>query len=408
MNKSSTSGPVLTHGRRSWMVLAVAALVAGGAGCGSDDDAPAGSVAARSTQADAGSEVVGAAKKIVAASDGKLVFAASERPVRASDIEPYGSWRGPAEAPQPKPGLDVQVIVCTKQAPACVDGAKGVQEAGKALGWTVEVIDGGGTPQGFSGAFDTAFSRDPDAIVGLAVPTAAVADKLKAAKDRGIVTVAAGDVPVGSERYDAYVPFPMSAQAAVMAWSEIARTDGKAKTVLIEDRGFPNEVEAVATYEEVMAQCSGCETSKVTWQVTDSGNPTKVAALVRGALNEQPDATAVYVPYGLGLPAVTQAVAASGKAESVRIISKGADGVSLPSVVEGDSLSTAGSSLAWAGWAAMDQVVRGTADAEYLEGTKSGLGTALFTKETAPASGAFDDLDGLLDFKAKYRELWGR
>lgn len=383
---------------------AVCALALGA--CGSDDD-DGGSSAAGTSTAAAG-DVVSGAQALVDQTMGKLTYSETDFPTKPDEITEYGDWRGPTSAPAPKEGANVQVIVCTKGAAACVDAAEGVQAAGEALGWDVEVIDGGGTPQGFAKAFDTAFSRNADAIIGIAVPTLAVGDKLEEAKSRDIVTVVTGDVePDEGTTYDGYVSFRMPFMESLLAYAEIARTDGKANSIVVTDPSFPSLVEAMGQYKKVMETCDGCSTSDVSWKITDAADPTKVNSIISGALSKDPDATAITVPYAVGLPAVIQAVSSAGKSEDVQVLVKDGDEVGLQAVRDGQVAYNAGASPTWAGWASVDQAIRGMAGEDYLTPEQIGLGLVTFDKETVPAEGTIDDWDGMIDYAAEYQKAWG-
>lgn len=394
---------------RSWsrgaLLAAGAACVLALGACGSDDD-DGGSSAGTSTAA--AGDVVSGAQTLVDQTMGKLAYSDTDFPTEPSQITEYGEWRGPTSAPAPKEGANVQVIVCTKTSAACMDAAEGVQAAGEALGWTVQVVDGAGTPQGFASAFDTAFSRDPDAIIGIAVPTQAVGEKLTEAKEQDIVTVVTGDVePESGTKYDAYVSFRMPFMESLLAYAEIARTNGEANTIVVTDPGFPSLVEAMGQYEEVFKTCDGCKTTGVNWKITDAADPTKVQSIISGALAKNPDATSISVPYAVGLPAVIQAVESAGKAEDVKILVKDGDEVGLQAVREGQVEYNAGASPTWAGWASVDQAIRGMAGEDYLTPEQIGLGLVTFDQETAPAEGTIDDWDGMIDFAAEYQKAWG-
>jgi ribose transport system substrate-binding protein len=400
------------RGTFSWSAVAVVmALLATAvlAACGSSDKSSSSTTAGSSTAAaksgDAG--VVAQSKKVVALSNGKLVYSANPTPDKASDIVPYGDWRGPSSAPPHQSGKKVTIILCTKQAAACVAAGNAAKAAAANLGWSANIVDGGGTPQGFATAWDSAINGKSDAIMGIAVPTAAVGDKLTKAKQAGIVTVATGDVPPASgTAYDAYVPFPMPTMNAILAYNEIARTNGKANTILIEDPGFPSLVQAADEYVKIMKQCSGCKTKVVKWQITDAADPTKVQKIIAGAIASNAGATAIVMPYGIGEPAVIQAVDSAGKTSQIKVIAKDADPVGLGAVAQGSSPYNAGASPQWAGWASIDQIIRGLAKKPYLEGAQTGLGVTLFTPQNAPKSGNIDDFNGLIDYAAKYKQIW--
>src|SRR5271155_621899 len=59
---------------------------------------------------------------------------------------PQAKWTGPTTSAKPESGKSIYVITCASQGIGCVRAAKGVEEAGAALGWQVRTIDGRGDP----------------------------------------------------------------------------------------------------------------------------------------------------------------------------------------------------------------------------------------------------------------------
>ena len=158
----------------TWRVMAAVAATCTAltlAACGDEEESPTGGGAASSDDG-GGSEVVTQATAVRDEAKEGMVYGTKQSPVAREEIEAYGEWRGPTEAPAPADAANVQIILCTKQAASCVDAGNAAAEAAKTLGWTAEVIDGGGTPQGFARAYDTAMGGKADAIIGIAVPAA--------------------------------------------------------------------------------------------------------------------------------------------------------------------------------------------------------------------------------------------
>ena len=395
----------LTNGRLAFTVGAVVAALALGA-CGDDDDSSDSGSSGTTAASDSSSSAVADAKKVFDLANGKLVYSKAEEPSGASDIEAYGDWRGPTSAPAHEAGKNVQIIVCTKAAVACVAAAEGAKEAAEQLGWKAEIIDGKGTPQGFASAFSTAEQRNADAIVTMAVPTAAVGNLLEKAKKAGIITIAVGDKePASGTKYDAYVPFPMPTMNTVLAYADINNTGGKSNTIVFEDPGFPVLTQSAAQYRKILDTCSDCKATAQKMQITDAADPTKASTIIQSSLSKDPNATGIALPYAIPLPAAIQAVESTGK-DDIAIMAKDADEVGLKAVADGSSLYNAGSSVVWAGWAGMDQIVRGLGKAEYLGPTETGIGVTLFTKENAPKDGNIENFSGLIDYKAEYEKIW--
>jgi ribose transport system substrate-binding protein len=154
-------------------VLLAATLAAIAAGCGGDDSG--GSSGTTSASSGAEDSTVAAAQSVVDAGVKGLV--AAKDPAKPeleldplTDFEPVTEWTGPTEPAKAPAGKNVQVISCATVAPACRDLANGAVNGAKALGWKADYIDGKASIAGYVDAFQTALSRNPDAIVTVALP----------------------------------------------------------------------------------------------------------------------------------------------------------------------------------------------------------------------------------------------
>jgi ribose transport system substrate-binding protein len=367
----------------------------------------AGSTAGSSPNDDSSSSsVVAGARRVLQMLQSGWIYSKVPAPTEASQIEPYTSWLGPTQAPKPASKARVEVIVDTFQSVAAKASADGAVAAGRKLGWTVDEIDGQGSVQGFDQAFATAFSRNPQAIITIALSTQQIQDQLAIARSRGIITVAAVDVPPATGvKADAYVSFPQALMEVALAFEEIARTNGHARSIVLTDPGYVVTSGAMDAYANVMATCGGCKVYRANFLVSDTSDPAKVAADIAGELNSHPDATTLDLPFSLGLPAVIQAVKASGR--NITILCKDGDSVGLEAVANGSIYADAGASVTWLGWATIDQVIRGLAKQPYLPGDLAGLGVAVATKANVPANGYIDGIAGIPNYVAEYEKTWG-
>lgn len=339
-----------------------------------------------------------------------FVWSKTNSPTLASQIVPYGKWRGPTTAPTPAKTAIVDVIVCTSGSVACSEAGQGVQAAAALLGWTVHVYDGGFNPAGYATAYASAMADKPNAIIGVAVPADQVQAQLAAAKAAGVITVGVGDIPpstVGDIPYDSYVDFRMPLMESMLAYYEIAKTNGKANTIVGTDTSFGSLIQAMKQYDNVMATCSTCKVHNIKWSLTDAFNAATITADINGALAADRKANAISLPYSIVEPTVIAALAAASKTSSVRLFSKDADAAGLNAVLQGQSAGNAGASAAWAGWAGVDQVIRGMAKAKYLTIAQQGIGVAFFTKSNAPKSGNIDDYPPVPNYPNYYKHAWG-
>jgi ribose transport system substrate-binding protein len=393
-------------------MVAAAAVVLTAAGAATASAAHRPASAGTTAGTTAGSEapagdILADAKRISDLAKAGLVWAATDSDVAAADIVAQTSWLGPTETPAPPKDVNLQIIICAPGT-ACETAANYAVEAAKALGWTAEIVPGAGTPESFAQAFDTALSKKPNVIMSMAIPDVLVGASLQKARDAGVVTVSVADVPAASsaDAYDAYVSYRMPLMHQVNAYNMIAESNGAANVLIVNDSAFPNLVESNNQMKKVLDQCTGCTSTMVDWQITDALDPVKADGVITSALQSNPDANYLVVPYSIGMSSVIEAVRKAGKADSVKIVSKDGDQIGLQAVASGGSAFNAGVSLEWVAYAGVDQAIRGVAKAPYLGPEALGLGVHLFTKDNTPADG-MADYTPYLDFKAQYLKLWG-
>lgn len=393
-------------------MVAAAAVVLTAAGGATASAAHRPASAGTTAGTTAGSEapagdILADAKRISDLAKAGLVWAATDSDVAAADIVAQTSWLGPTETPAPPKDVNLQIIICAPGT-ACETAANYAVEAAKALGWTAEIVPGAGTPESFAQAFDTALSKKPNVIMSMAIPDVLVGASLQKARDAGVVTVSVADVPAASsaDAYDAYVSYRMPLMHQVNAYNMIAESNGAANVLIVNDSAFPNLVESNNQMKKVLDQCTGCTSTMVDWQITDALDPVKADGVITSALQSNPDANYLVVPYSIGMSSVIEAVRKAGKADSVKIVSKDGDQIGLQAVASGGSAFNAGVSLEWVAYAGVDQAIRGVAKAPYLGPEALGLGVHLFTKDNTPADG-MADYTPYLDFKAQYLKLWG-
>lgn len=335
------------------------------------------------------------------------MFAAADSDVASTDIVAQTGWLGPESTPAPPADVNLQIIICAPGT-ACETAANYAVEAAEAIGWTAEIVPGAGTPESFTQAFDTALSKSPDVIMTMAVPDVLVGASLAKAKEQGVVTISVADAPnaSGPDAYDAYVSYRMPLMHQVNAYNIIAETSGKANVILINDSAFPNLVESNKQFQKVTSQCADCTVKVVDWQITDALDPVKADSAITAALQANPDATHLVLPYSIGMSSVVEAVRKAGKTDSVKVVSKDGDEIGLQAIASGGSSANAGVSLEWVAYAGVDEAIRGVTKSGYTPTESLGLGVHLFTTANTPADGAADYTQ-FFDYKAKYLELWG-
>lgn len=376
------------------------------AACGDDDDVSGTTTSGAETTAEA-SDLLGEAERISNLAIEELVWAPTDSDVAPGDIVEQTGWLGPKETPAPPAEANVQIVICAPGT-ACEVAGEFAKQAAESLGWTAEIVPGEGTPESFATAFDSALAKNPDVIIGVAIPDVLVGAQLAKARDQGVVTVSIADAPnaSGSDAYDAYVSYRMPLMHQVLAYHAIAESGGEANVILINDSAFPNLVESVEQFKRVIDGCDGCASEIVDWQITDALDPVKADAVITSALQSNSDADYIVLPYSIGISSVIEAVRKAGRADQVKVMAKDGDQIGLQAVASGGSSANAGVSLEWVAYAGIDQAIRGLAGAEYLAPEELGLGVHLFTAANVPADGVADYTQ-YVDYLSEYKKLWG-
>ncbi len=327
--------------------------------------------------------------------------------VSPADIKPMKTWAGPTAVVTPPLKANIQLISCAAGT-ACDFAAENLAAIAKSLGWDAEIIKAAGTPQSFIAAFQTALSRNPDAIIGIAVPDAFVGAQLAEARKRGIFTGALASTPSGSDRYDSYVTVLHNLMFAMNAFAAIASTDGHVKAIVVHDKGQSALDDGAKIAEKIIRKCGGCKTYPVTWTLEQAQNPVRVTAIVSAALRSHPDANVIILPYeSSGLAATVEAVRQTGRSGKIKIFGKDATPPALQALKGGQFQYDAGGDFAWTAYIMMDQVVRGLAKAPSVPSSRQGFPLHMFTRANAPKDGHVD-LGTFVAYKAKYLQLWGK
>jgi ribose transport system substrate-binding protein len=297
-----------------------AALVAGSfavvaAACGSDNSSSSSSATTTATTATtAGGAATtngGGTATSAAGSEAEQLLAALEvRPTKLQTTEPIGK-------PVPS-GKTIDWIVCG--VPECTALTKPLTDAAAALGWTVNPIDGGLTPETVQAAWNLAVQNKPDAVVATGFPTTMYSDalaKLKAMNipvvigyvtenadpSKGVVAVIAG----GGDTF--------ANQGKDEADFVVGRAGNKANTVFLGGSTFPG-IDAVQNgFEaEYHRLCQNCPFDSINLPADSIGTtaPNTVVAYIAA----HPGVNYLVLGIGsmaLGLPQALEAAGAKAK-----------------------------------------------------------------------------------------------
>ena len=314
---------------------------------------------------------------------------------------PLSQWPGAKAPVTPERGKTIYVITCASQGIGCVRAAKGVEEAGAQLGWTVRTIDGQGDPATWNKGIQSAIAAKADGVVLAAVPPMLVGDALqKAAAAKVTVVSIFNPLPAKRDSVFAYVR-PNHADQGKLAADWVADdSNGGAKVILVSDPIFPELVERVTGFKEEFAKCGDCKIVE-TVQSTIAEMAQRLPGAVAAALSRHPDATYVVSPFDSNGFFANEGVRQAGKAGKVKVASYEGDPQAIAMIRDGSYAMTIADPAEWMGWQAADELARAFAGQPAAD---TPVPYRLIVKADAPATPGWM---GDLDFRAEYKRLWG-
>lgn len=171
------------------------------------------------------------------------------------------AWHGPTSGPPAVSGKTIVYVAQTMTNPGVAGVAKGVEEAAKAIGWQVRVIDGEGTPAGIQAALSQAITLKPAGIVIGGFDPQLTAQQMARAEAAHIPVIgwhAVGSPgPSENPRLFTNITTKVEDVARISADWIIARSDGDAGVVLFTDDSIPFAKNKADLIQRELAACSG-------------------------------------------------------------------------------------------------------------------------------------------------------
>ncbi|MEU9162839.1 substrate-binding domain-containing protein [Streptomyces sp. NPDC048424] len=197
------------------------------------------------------------------------------------------AWHGPTSGPPAASGKTLVYVAQTMTNPGVAGVAKGVEEAAKAIGWKLRVIDGDGTPAGIQAALSQAITLKPSGIVIGGFDPQLTSQQMARAEAAHIPVVGwhAVGSPGPSEhpRLFTNVTTKVEDVARISADWIIARSRGDAGVVLFTDDSIPFAKNKSELIRQELATCSGVRlltTENIPIPDAASRTPQAVSSLV--------------------------------------------------------------------------------------------------------------------------------
>lgn len=323
---------------------------------------------------------------------------------------PQDEWRGPTEAPAPVADVTVGIIPCGLAIEGCARLARGAEEAATEIGWRPIVVDGQGNPQVIQQGMDSLINRRVDAIVLGAVNAQDIGPQLERAREEGVQVIGTFSGEPGPE----LMPNPWVGMVGIDDF-EAGRTlaafvvaNGGGNVTIFTQNESPRVAMRAEGFKAGLEEFGRGQIEVVEERSipnTELGPPE--VEIMSAILAREPEDSFEWIFAGFDFMIVPliQAAEQAGRDEL--------KGLSFDGNLENLQLiranriqeATVGYPLEWAGWAAIDQLNRTLQGEEPLAFDETGIDFKLLTEDNLPPEG--QSWTGDLDFRARYRELWG-
>lgn len=331
-------------------------------------------------------------------------------------VTKYGSrvtsWDGPTTGPRAPRGKKIVVLAADLTNGGVLGVARGVSEAGKAVGWSIKVIDGAGSVAGRSAAFGQALALRPDGIVIDGFDAVEQGQSMKAAKAAHIAMVSwhaspviGPDPAVGVAANVSTDPMLVSEVAADWAYLD---AKGKPAVIIFTDSTYAIAIAKAKKMKSVIESLGGTVLEWVDTPIaqTSTRMPQLTTALLQKygkrwthslAINDlyfdfmAPSLSAAGIP-GEGMP--RQVAAGDGSKSAYQRIRTGQY-----------QAVTVAEPLTLQGWQLVDELNRALAGQKW-----SGYVSPLHLVDKANIAfdgGPQDTFDPGNHYRAAYRKIWG-
>lgn len=313
----------------------------------------------------------------------------------------------PATGPTAAKGKKVYVIACLQALEGCQRESVTAIDAGKALGWSMKLIDTQSAPDKMLSAVQTAINDKVDGIIVNAIDMATLAAPLKQAKAAGIKVVCFACVN-SDNLADQVIPSSQSFydDGYAIAAQMYKDTNGHPRILVVSNK----EVGVIANRQKgTEAFVADCVAAGGDCKIVDtqyflfSELSTRLPGLVTGELRQFPDTNCVWMAFDSTVSFIKQGVIASGVSQD-KVKLYGFDG-NIPNIHDirtgGWETATMAGPFEWVGWAqidALNRLFQGQAPVDNIVVSK------LITKANLPPT---DTYAGDLDFKPGYLKVWG-
>lgn len=317
-------------------------------------------------------------------------------------------WTGPTSGPAAAPGKSLVYVAQTMTNPGVAGVAQGLGEAAKAIGWTVRVVDGGGTPAGLQAALSDAIALKPSGIVIGGFDPRLTSRQVAQARAEHIPVV--GWHAVGSPGPDedaglfTNITTKVEDAARVSADWIISRSRGDSGVVVFSDDSIPFAKNKAELIRKELATCSGVRVlAYENIPIPDAGSrtPQEVSSLLSRFQDRWTDSVAINDLYFADAAPALRAAGRPGSGPPFNIGAGDGDPSAFQRVNSGAfQAATVPEPLSEQGWQIVDEFNRAFAGLP-----PSGYVAPVHIATAANSRGATSwDPPG---YREAYRGIWG-
>lgn len=313
----------------------------------------------------------------------------------------------PVSSPAPT-GKSIAFLECG--VPNCQSIGAGVESAAKALGWKFTRIPAGLSPEEVVKAWTSAIQLKPDAVLIAGFGRDVAAKQIDEFTKDGSPWVGESITdPVGEHGLLANVAAKedfVTRGQYVARWI-VADTNGKANVTLFNSPAFA----VLKPYQEAMSAefkklCPACKFNVENVNPADAG--TKLPGQIVSYLTAHPDVDYVVPSFSDGAIGVPQALKAAGLSDRVKLITQGAGTVPIEQLKNGQVPAFVPEPTQVEGWMMVDALVRKFVGDDVPAAKYATVPRQFLTQANlADAFGSSDVYNGVKDYQAQYKTLWG-
>jgi ABC-type sugar transport system substrate-binding protein len=333
------------------------------------------------------------------------------RPAVVTDaMNPVTQAKTPTEPFTPPTGKHILVMTCGSAGQGCVNEAEEEKRVGESLGWTVDVIDGKLDPTVWNQTVKQAADSGVDGIISISADPNLMTEAMETVVAKDIPFVLTEQAPGNNDvkGIDTYIaPDPAVGGADVAKWM-IADSGGKANVLLLDFPGYTNVQQRTAAIAKgIERDCADCTVKKVDVPVQTMG--TTLTPQVSSELQQNPDIDYIWGSDDCCVSFMQQAIQQTGKTNTVKLVSMTGFPEQMAQLKTGQMSGELASPTQYTAWLAIDSLGRLMAGkpTEKFWPLPQRIWTQDSIKEAPPE--VFKDGWNLdFDYRAKFKELWGR